>query len=176
MGIVYSVAFNVHSGISTFAQQYFSSIPYPDDRGDPGVSLFKAYPIDKLGPAEIGLFTLGVQTPEDRPLDISLLNLLAQIRGIKDVLFGWPFLFQNLPEGYSIVRSKYRYALLDVTTDESVSPRTKTEPFSRLTSDMIRRWKSSTLADVGLTPIADFDNAGKHIVLLRVSKESLLVF
>jgi hypothetical protein len=176
LSIVYSTAFTYF--VPPVIQALFHTIPAPDTLGEPAVALLADYPIEKLAPANIAL--LSPVFVIHRPLDADLLNLLLQTRGINDVRFSWPWNFETLPEGYALIHKECNYVLADVTLtpwyENDPSGRAAPDPNGHLTSDMARRWQSSTLAEVGLVPIADFMSAGEHLVILKVVDASTTVF
>src|SRR5262249_24816498 len=116
--------------------------------GDPSVRLFQAYPLDQLAPATIAVFSLSINLP-DKVWDFVALNVIAKERVIQNLYFGYPWDFTSVADAYKSLWEHYQYALLDVTTQDN-SDKSRTEPYSILTSNMISRWRSSTLSEAGL--------------------------
>lgn len=168
--VVFANTFEVFPEGSFNTEPYFKNTPRPFTGGDPSARFFQEINALPLGKAYISVFSLAVYTPWDRPFDPHALNVLAR-KYQSNLSFGYPWNFVSLKDGYeSLNKYGYSYVVVDVTTEASVSSKAKEEPYSRLTSDIIEKWKQSTLEKVGLSYVTEFYVSNKTILLLMMQQ------
>lgn len=153
-----------------YVNHFIKGTPLPIRGGDPSEKTFQELsklPFKRASIAALSL-TMGLEISAwgERPFDPRMLQGLAE-KYKSDLNFGYPWNFVELKEGYEALdKLGYNMILLDVSTVPPDGVKIK-EPYSRLTIDLIERWKHSTLGDVGYEPVYQFSVKNKNLLLLK---------
>lgn len=155
---------------------FIPSVPAPIKGGDPSEKTFeelKKLSLENVSIAALSLtMSLQMSTFRERPFDPHMLNGIAE-RYKSTLSFGYPWNFSDVNDGYAAMKKGYQMVLLDVTTE--APDKTKiTDPHSRLSIDLIERWKAHTLQETGYVQTGEFVVDGKKLVLLRQSNPGVL--
>ena len=174
--LAYAYTFNTMSGITPLIVKFYETPGNAMKGGDPSERFYeklKVFPF--RGHTEIAAMSLSQTQYQERPFDTSALNLAAKKDG-SDIRFSYPAVFFSLEEGYALLHKNWRYAVLDVTTGNAAN-----DPYSRLTADMIQKWKDGNLSSIGLVYAAEFrvpaawlegaQPAEKTIILLEMTND-----
>lgn len=149
--LVYTHTYNLYPGITRVFVKFFEAPGTPHIGGDPSQRFFAKlmeYPFK--GHVEIAALSLSQTQYGERPFDTSALNLVAKKEG-SDVRFSYPAVFFSLQEGYALLHKNWEYAILDVSTGNPAD-----DPYSRLTADIIEKWKQNRLMSIGLAQVTEF--------------------
>ncbi|MBI5888106.1 MAG: discoidin domain-containing protein [Deltaproteobacteria bacterium] len=176
IALAYAYTFNTMSGVTPLIVKFYETPGNAMKGGDPSERFYnrlKRFPFK--GHTEIAAMSLSQTQYQERPFDTSALNVVAKKDG-SDIRFSYPAVFFSLEEGYALLHKNWKYAVLDVSTGNPAS-----DPYSRLTADMIERWRRGDLSSVGLVyaaeihvPAAWLEGAQpseKTIILLEMTKD-----
>ena len=167
--MVSSATFNVAIPKFNYINHFVKGTPPPIKGGDPSLKTFQELCKLPYLSGSIAAFTLTLDLQMgnwgQRPFDPGTLQLLAE-KNNSSFSFGYPWNFLDLEDGYAGLKASYNKILLDVSTLPPEGAEIKA-PYSRLTVDLIKRWKDSTLAEIGFRPVYQFNVKGKTLVLLK---------
>jgi len=120
-----------------------------------------------LGTRAIGVFHLAMNDSHARILDVQTLNLIAKQRNV-NLQFGYPWQHESVSEGYQLMRKwHFSYILLDTFDDLPVALHSK-DMYSKLTWDLMCRYKHGSLEEIGLRVDRLFQVEDRILVLIRI--------
>ncbi len=168
-------AFDLYPALRGRLSPFYMQGP-PLRGGDPSERFFgRLKGLGLEGHKDIAVLSLSQTQYQERPFDTSALNLVAKKNG-SVLRFSYPAVFMDLDEGYRLLRRNWRYAIVDVSTGNPAN-----DPYSRLTADIMERWKRGGLEKVKLRRLASIQTPpalaaalpppDKTILLLEVIKD-----
>lgn len=151
----------------TVVGRYLPEPSMPFTKGDPSKKVYKILSEWGLAKGSVATFTfrldLVVGGRMKQSFDTGILQALA-FNNRQKLYFGYPWEFYSLEEGYKKIKP-YDYVLLDVGN----YPETEFSdgPYSMLTYDLINKWRSGKLEEVGLSQEFSFVVNEVQYVFLR---------